>query len=210
MSLLRLLTTGKSLVGLKDLESRYRVTTQRLLPQFGPTRNPFSSNGKSESAQTEARVPGADGRKGISVEGCGGKDSCEATRTALPSGVQDRTAPTSAGSHRFTEALRLRAVALLGGCKGKLTGMIGRVRVRESKPAIPHFTKPPVQGELSLDKIKVMRNDLSDADLEVIAARVPTAPAASPEPALPIDKEVGVAESRWRGATAGLFGAGKT
>jgi hypothetical protein len=87
--------------------------------------------------------------------------------------------------------------------------MIGRVRVKESKPAIPRFPKPPVQGELSLDKIKVVRNDLSDADLEVIAAKVPAAPASS-EPALQTAKEVGVAESRWRGATAGLFGAGKT
>ena len=56
MSLLRLLTTGKSLVGLTDTDSRYRLTHQRLLPQFGPTRNPFSSSGKSEPVQTEARL----------------------------------------------------------------------------------------------------------------------------------------------------------
>jgi hypothetical protein len=87
--------------------------------------------------------------------------------------------------------------------------MMGRVRVKEAKPAIPRFPKPPVQGELSLDKIRVMRNDLSDADLEVIAAKAPAAPARS-EPALHTAKEVGVAESRWRGATAALFGAGKT
>jgi len=209
MSLLRLLTTGKSLVGLKDLESRYRLTTQRLLPQFGPTRNPFSSNGKSEPAQAEARVPGEDVGKGSAEEGRGSTDSCGATPAALPSGAQDRTASASAGGRRFKEALRLRAAALLGGCKGKLTGIIGRVRVKEAKPAIPRFPKPPVQGELSLDKIKVMRNDLSDADLEVIAARVPTAPA-SFDPALQTDKEVGVAESRRGGATARLFGAGKT
>jgi hypothetical protein len=209
MSLLRLLTTGKSLVGLKDLESRYRLSTQRLLPQFGPTRNPFRGNGKSEPARTEARVPGDDGGHGAAAEGRGSKDSCEATREALPSGAQDRTAFTNAVVRRFTEALRLRAAALLGGCKGKLTGMVGRVRVKAAKPAIPRFTKPPVQGELSLDKIKVMRNDLSDADLEVIAGRAPTAPASS-EPALRIAKEVGVAESRWGGATAGMFGAGKT
>ena len=49
--------------------------------------------------------------------------------------------------------------------------MLGRVRVKAAKPAIPRFTKPPVQGELSLDKIKVVRNDLSDADLEVVAGQ---------------------------------------
>lgn len=208
MSLLRLLTAGKSLVGLKDLESRYRLTTQRLLPQFGPTRNPFSSNGKSEPAQAEARAPGDEGGKGAAAEGRRSKDACGATPAALPSRVQDRTVSANAGGRRFTDALRLRVAALLGGYKGKLTGIVGRVRVKAAKPAIPRFPKPPVQGELSLDKIKVMRNDLSDADLEVISGRAPTTPA-STEPALQTDKEVGVAESRWRGATAGLFGAGK-
>jgi hypothetical protein len=114
MSLLRLLTTGKSLVGLKDLESRYRLTTQRLLPQFGPTRNPFSSNGKSEPAQTEARVPGNGDGNGAAAEAGGSTDSCRATGAAFPSGVQGRTASTSAAVRRFTEALHLRAVALLG------------------------------------------------------------------------------------------------
>ena len=50
MSLLRLLTTGKSLVGVRDTESPYRLTNQRLLPQFDPTKNPFSSSRKSEPA----------------------------------------------------------------------------------------------------------------------------------------------------------------
>jgi hypothetical protein len=35
-----------------------------------------------------------------------------------------------------------------------------------SKPGGP----PVVQGELSLDKVKVVRNDLSDSDLELVAA----------------------------------------
>ncbi len=209
MSLLRLLTTGKSLVGLKDLQSRYRPTTQRLLPQFGPRRNPFSSNGKAESAQTEPRVPRNDGGKGVSAEGRGGTDSSEATGAALESEARVPTASTNASVRRFTEVLRLRAAALLRGCKGKLTGMIRRVRVKEVKPAIPRFTKPAVQGELSLDKIEVMRNDLSDADLEVVAAQLPTTLASS-ESALQTDKDVRVEERRWGRATAGLYGAGKT
>lgn len=31
----------------------------------------------------------------------------------------------------------------------------------------------PVQAELSLDRIRVVRNDLSDSDLEIVPARVP-------------------------------------
>ena len=37
-----------------------------------------------------------------------------------------------------------------------------------------------VQGELSLDSVKVMRNDLAETDLEVVPAR--PAPKAAPEP----------------------------
>ena len=53
MSLLRLLAAGKSLVGMSDAETRYRVTSQRLLPQFGAGRNPFSSRGKAGPAQMD-------------------------------------------------------------------------------------------------------------------------------------------------------------
>src|ERR1035441_9387218 len=58
MSLLRLLTAGKSLVGMRDAETRYRVTGQRLLPQFGEGRNPFSNREKADPVQTGLRSPG--------------------------------------------------------------------------------------------------------------------------------------------------------
>jgi hypothetical protein len=35
-------------------------------------------------------------------------------------------------------------------------------------PRMPRFGKPAVQGELSLDKVKVVRSDLAHADLEVV------------------------------------------
>ena len=209
MSLLRLLTTGKSLVGLTDTDSRYRLTHQRLLPQFGPTRNPFSSSGKSEPVQTEARLLVQAGGGGASGEGPGVPNSCGTAAAAHQGGAQDRASSTSAGGQGFTEAMRLRAAALASGCRAKLTGLLGRARVKAAKPAIPQFTKLPVQGELSLDKIKVARNDLSDADLEVVPARTPTAPA-SVGPALRTGKRAGLAETTWGRVTAGIFGAGKT
>jgi hypothetical protein len=36
---------------------------------------------------------------------------------------------------------------------------------------IPRFGQPVVQGELSLDRVKVVRNDLSHADLEVVGQK---------------------------------------
>lgn len=44
---------------------------------------------------------------------------------------------------------------------------IGKPRLQ----GIPHFGKPVVQGELSLDRVKVVRNDLSHADLEVVGQK---------------------------------------
>ncbi len=39
----------------------------------------------------------------------------------------------------------------------------------------------PVQGELLLDEVKVMRNDLTETDLEVVRlAKKPAAPGANP------------------------------
>ena len=63
-----------------------------------------------------------------------------------------------------------------------------KVNPFKSAPATP--PRPAVQGELSLDKVKPVRNDLSDSDLELVAitkrpARAPSVmkiePAKAPE-----------------------------
>jgi hypothetical protein len=60
---------------------------------------------------------------------------------------------------------------------------LGNRKTAEPKAALPRFGgKTPVQGELSLDNIKVMRNDLSETDMEIVPmkARRPT-PVPAPE-----------------------------
>src|SRR5258708_22903170 len=54
MSLVRLLTTGKSLVGMQDNLSRYRLTKHRLLPKFGSKKNPFAPPIKAEPTKPAA------------------------------------------------------------------------------------------------------------------------------------------------------------
>src|ERR1044071_4164439 len=61
MSLLRLLTAGKSLVGLQNVTSRYRVRPRFLLPRFGGVEDPFASAANepmapAAPASTPARV----------------------------------------------------------------------------------------------------------------------------------------------------------
>jgi hypothetical protein len=67
-------------------------------------------------------------------------------------------------------------ILTVGGARLKRVGMfcldhnpfsaIGRPRL----PGIPRFGRATVQGELSLDRVRVVRNDLAHADLEVVRA----------------------------------------
>ena len=145
----------------------------------------------------------------LPARGAGPRIRAGRSRAALQKGALDRALSQAFAAPAAEAALRLRAAALLGGWQAKLTGLLGRARVKAAKPAILRFTKPPVQGELSLDKIKVVRNDLSDADLEVVPARTAGGPASS-APALQTEERAGVVESTWGRATTRLFGAGKT
>jgi hypothetical protein len=167
MSLVRLLRSGKTLVGLEDTPNSYRVTRQRLLPQFGPARNPFTSKVKSSDGPAQRPSP-----RDAGAEGDGG------TRRAMPNSS--------------------RVAARLMAWRAKLSGWFGTARGKVLKPAIPRFPKPPVQGELSLDRVRVVRNDLSDADLEIVPVREPVTQS---KPAL--------AEGRWGRVTNRIFRAGK-
>ncbi len=175
MSLLRLLTTCKTLVSVRDMESRYRLTTQRLLPHFGPATNPFSSRAEADSAPTPALHRGA------------------------PAG----TVSPSAGAWGWVRGLRQKTSTLWSGGKAKLSGRAAHPRSTVVKPAISQFSKPPVQGELSLDRVKVVRNDLSEADVEIVPAKPKAAPAL-----LAVASE-GEGESGWGWTMPRIFHAGK-
>jgi hypothetical protein len=175
MSLLRLLAAGRSLVSVRDTESRYRLTSQRLLPHFGPTRNPFDAPGRSE----------------LPVAGT--------TRSAADSGE----ASPQAGVCNPARRLWLKAAGLLTAWSQELSVLVARPFGKAAKPAIPQLPKPPVQGELSLDRVKVVRNDLSDADLEVVTART------KPAPASLAGKAADRAERAWGRVTGKRFPAGK-
>ena len=209
MSLLRLLTTGKHLVGVKETERRYRLTSQRLLPQFGPARNPFRDRGKLDPVQAEAcslenhARNNASGDKRV-IPRADGKPT-----PALPGLAVNRALSASARGTWLAEASRLRAAVLLGKWRTRLSRWSWRPRGKAAKPAILLSTKQPAQEDLSLDKIKVVRNDLSDADLEVVLAKQPVAQA-SAAPGVRAEARAGVGEGTWGRVTTRMFGPGKT
>jgi len=61
MRLVRFLAAGKSLVGLKDNEGRYRLPNGHALPRFGTSENNASSakaeSGKPEYRDSSAEIP---------------------------------------------------------------------------------------------------------------------------------------------------------
>lgn len=204
MSLLRLLAAGKSLVGMRDAETRYRVTSQRLLPHFGTGKNPFSSRDKVDPAQTESRSPG-DYKPNGALNEIHSTPKSPGEREAAPrSRFEGRTTSAHSNFQKLSGALRRRTTALVDEWKTKLIGLLAKWRSRTAKPAILRFTKPPVQGELSLDRIRVVRNDLSDADLEIVPAKRQAIPTMRT-----VDKAAG-AESAWGRVTARVIGNGKT
>jgi len=175
MSLVRLLTTGNSLLAAKANTGRYRLTRQRLLPHFGSARNPFRSKENSAPVRTEARGPEGPGPDGALASKRGIPGSSEKP-AAIPCRVKDRVEFRSASSQGWMKTLRLTAVGLLSGWAGRMSGLLARPRAKAVRPAIPRLTKHLVQSQLSLDRIRVVRNDLRDADLEVVTARPPPAP----------------------------------
>lgn len=175
MSLLRLLTAGRSLESVRDTGSRYRLTTQRLLPQFAPARNPFAGKpAEAEPPPAPAVSPETGAARVSSASGARGAD-----------GARER-----------------KAARWWNGSKRIVSGLMARPRRVFAKPARSPRGEPPVQGELSLDRVKVVRNDLSETDVEVTTVK----PKAPPVP-LTLAAAGGV-KSGWS-AAARFFHAGK-
>jgi len=119
------------------------------------------------------------------------------TVASKPSGPSGPTGVVAAGARAAARVLRLNS---------KLNPLFGWVRPKGGARALPR-TDPMVQGELSLDRVKVVRNDLSDSDLEIVPARKPSQPTLSaPE----LAAAQGSPQRAWERMASRLFGAGKT
>jgi len=171
MSLMRLLSAGKSWVSGKDEAVRYRLSDPRALPKFGSEKNPFRSTTRSgqpvdsiSSAQPTPPPPLPQQQETVGARSAPVRSSQENPTTSALLPERCHSSDARAGT--------VRAPAQPpNGWWEKLAAMIPGNR-RGSKPTkATRALKPAVQGELSLEKIQVMRNDLSDTDLEVIPAK---------------------------------------
>ena len=147
MSLGRLLAAGKSLVGLSGAAGRYRVDKRARLPKFISPKNPFAPGrapAQSAAAAAQPEAPKA-------VVAVARADASEA-------GKEFSRAPMSA-----------RAIGWFGNWGEKLKPLSRRLRMPgPARLAAPRATGATLQGELSLDAIRVVRNDLSDTDFDIV------------------------------------------
>ena len=191
MSLGRLLAAGKSLVGGPDRTGRFRVNKHVALPKFISPRNPFASPLKPDASPSSPQA---------AVKDCGDKRIIGTAKAAA----------VALSRSDVLVSMSRRAARWVGECGQKINPLPRLTKWPETvRSPAPLFAKAPVQPELSLDNVRVVRNDLSDADFEVVAKKMPAvSPAAAPAVASPEGLEP--PESAWDRLTTRFFGARTT
>jgi hypothetical protein len=190
MSLMRLLSAGKSWVGMTDNAGRYQVTRQRLLPKFGGAPNPFQP-------AVGAAEPGAI-TDPAATPTAGEVPAANLSETQVIPELASQPVPAS------------QVAAPVQNWWRRILGVF-RWRGRGFAAASARAPRPAVQGELTLEGVKVVRNDLSDADLELVPAKA-KAKAATPAvtPTLGTAPAAASAKAdRWRQAANRLVGIGR-
>ncbi len=183
MSLARLLSAGKSLVGGMDNTIRYRMGNPGMLPKFGSRRNPFRPGAKRQEPMQliQPPEPGAESPKpALSPPAATARQQGEreSRAGAVPITPALAAAESAGKREKHSSSAPNWCSALRSTWKGWLEAVKARLPHRTPKRArsdISHLAKLLVQPELSLDKVRVVRNDLSDTDLEVVPVAAPMA-----------------------------------
>jgi hypothetical protein len=185
MSLIQWLAVGKSFCSIKDAPSRYRMTQQHLLPKFGPLNRPGTD------------ALSSDGRLAVAPSGAGEQQD----KSFPAAGTEEKTQMTTIETEAKTSPA---AVAT-----PKLAYPLGRWTMKNPFSRKPGKAGGLVQAELSLDAVRPVRNDLSDADLEAVPAAKPARvakPMETPAPPPAPTSEPALARPLIRRLRARLFG----
>jgi hypothetical protein len=232
MSLLKLLSSGKSLVGLKDAGGRYQIAQQNLLPRFGGKKNPFRRNAGAGLEKT-----GSEPAEVVQPADCATSKNCEQSglgQQDKPAGnlAEKAEAPrsgrlqASAGRLSLVKGLAARALAPAAMVKTKSmetscklwNGLAQKARVLLfwKKPAVCRGAgprQPMQQAELTLDKVVVMRNDLTESDLEVVTTRPRSSRQGgeiAPSAGQPQARPAPGSDAAWERVSARIFGNQKS
>lgn len=193
MGLMQLLALGRSLGRISERQNRYKLARQGLLPKFG--------------------IAGADGlvREGESLETPASEVGKKKVVTMDPIRREDAKARTMIMNSTVRSESTTVAAASPSGTTQAFPH--GRWSLFKNPFAKTPRTKPPAepqQSELLLESVKPVRNDLTDSDLEVVAANRPSAGAARTigEPGSP-PSEPEASRLAWDRIKTQFFGAEK-
>jgi hypothetical protein len=183
MSVLKYLSAGKSLIGLKQNEIRYRMGEPGALPKFDSKRNPFRSRtvpntaGASAITAVESEIPTQTQIQAPTVTLVSPPPAQPApaapTTGEAPAPIAEEISRVAGLWNRGSMSVARTCHRIIGGSTDMARSLVRRVKSLawwRRKPAaeLPQTINSPVQGELSLDSVKVVRNDLTDADFEVV------------------------------------------
>ncbi len=184
MSLIQLLSVGKSLDGVSAPPSPYRISRSNLLPRFGPARQ------FSPTIHVENTVAAANRAAALAAR--------FAVTVAAPVAVDFKSPSETTRAPRAESAV---IISLGDTCAPKSAD-------QDSPSVNAAPTAKAASPGRSLTAVTVVRNDLSDSDLEVVRARSAAKPApravANPSPA-----PVKSANAVWRWLTARVFRLGQ-
>jgi hypothetical protein len=156
MNLGKLLGAGKSFVSGRDAAA-YRTDKRVYLPQFVSSKNPFAS-AATTVAQAELSKPA----------------------TPVPASPVKKAALPWAKTQKIS-ALPPVAAPAAPARTATWVSKFNPVSMFRDATAAPNKFAPPMQAELSLEKVKVVHNDLTDAEVEIVPMK--SRPARGPVPA---------------------------
>jgi hypothetical protein len=169
MSLMRFLSAGgRGLANGAPPMGRYRLPDGRVLPNFGG-KNPFGTKKTSPSQSSPGPATGVTAKAAL-------------TQAAPPLPVDSPVqTPARCLGRPCAAAPQGRRARLLNRLKALRAWRPWRRASQAAGRTAPPMPGGPVQGELRLDNVRVVRNDLSDTDYEVVSAETSTAsPVRSP------------------------------
>lgn len=231
MRLMRWLAVGCSLGKIREDRSRYKMAEQGLLPRFGPAINNRERPMPGQTQAATGAVPGPrpDSRpqvgldSGVGVSGANERNSMttETTAAAVESAEagakpeapsREKIAPVSPEAVGQGQNQDTRGVAAHRFPLGRWT-MFRNPFSKSPKPS--GAPRGPVQGELWLDLVKPVRNDLTDSDVVVVAGRstssasAPLGSSATETSSVSMPEEKAAAEPVWSRLKTQFFGAEK-
>ncbi len=173
MKLGTLLAAGKSIMK-GQVEVSYRASRQVYLPKFGTVKNPFKPQTSQPAKETSEPVQVAP-----PIQPRAARAARETTTAAamphFSSPAQTSAAlPAMAGVKKTHWAGLLNTAWIFRGATAKGGEKPLDKTAKTQKPAA-------TQTELSLDSVKVLHNDLSDVDVEIVPMK--SRPGSAEEPA---------------------------